>query len=200
MRIIALDSRANISLNMADFYLHFRCEHMARCSIEKKSKTPLGKAFSVFLLFLSLAKYVWNKVLWLFFFHGAVINSWAINWLNRITFEAQKILLSNWRSDKVNNGNYLVHTSVNRAINYFSLLEQKIELNQHFKFCIFRSVIDEFSTSNEVAQWSRRRFLLPIPFSRAVLRESAVRAMECSLSDIHIFFLLFCNVSFMFAI
>lgn len=72
-------------------------------------------------------------------------------------------------SRTVNNGNYLVHTAVNRAINYFSLPvwqeQEKIifEINQHFE--VFRSVIGKFSTSNEPPKWSRRLVSLsPAPF------------------------------------
>lgn len=60
----------------------------------------------------------------------------------------------------------------------------------------FRSDIDRFSTSNEIAQWSRRFFLLPAACSRV----SSKRAMERIHSPLPSSFPFFLQVdSFMFA-
>lgn len=102
-------------------------------------------------------------------------------------------------SDTVNNGNCLVRTSVNRAINYFFFFRRTKTEIKLIKVHVFYS--DPSSTNfqqamrllNEVAG-----FLLPISFSRAVLGEreswSAPTHPHDSLRHSQ-----FCTVSFMFA-
>lgn len=91
----------------------------------------------------------------------------------------------------VNNGECgLANERVNRAINYFRCsLQEKI--NSEIKlvaFNGFRSDIDRFSTSNEIAQWSRRFFFSPSTAHVLVLREALWRERQHSLDIVSILF------------